>query len=479
MLSKSKYLLGLQCPKYLWTVLHEPEKIPEPDKGLQHRFDQGHLVGELAKTLFPEGENISCENFKENLDRSKEALKLRIPLFEPSFIVNGLFARADVLKPVNEDEWDIIEVKSSTGVKDVNVEDVAFQRYCYEKAGLKIRKCFLMHINNEYVKQGDIKPEELFTIEDITEHVDLLMEELPEKIKKILELVSSDKCPDIGIGVHCNSPYGCPVEECWNFLPECNVSELYRGGKKCFELIENGVHEIQDIPDDFKLNVKQEIQKECSKTGKPHINKANLKEFLDKLEYPLYYLDFETFNTAIPLFDGTRPYQQVPFQFSLHVQNGSLKHYEFLAKGKEDPRKEFGDELKKVLGEKGSIIVFNQSFEIGRLKELAEAFPEYKEWVESVIDRVVDLLVPFRNFDYYDSSQQGSASIKKVLPAITGKSYDDLDINDGSAAFLSFLHITFDDVDEKEVKKTREDLLKYCCLDTEGMVWIVEELEKF
>ncbi len=280
-------------------------------------------------------------------------------------------------------------------------------------------------------------------------------------------------CPNVTICKSCADPYNCPLEDdCWGFLPPSSVFDLSRGGKKSFELFANGIHSIKDIPEDFKLSDKQGIQHECERTGKIHVNKEKIKEFLDTLEKPAYYLDFETFSTAVPLFDGVKPYQQIPFQFSLHI-NG--KHFEFLADGG-DPRAEFIKELQKVLGKDGSIVVYNQSFEKMILKQLAEKFPEYEEWVSSVFKRIVDLYAPFRNFYYYNPKQKGSASIKKVLPAVTGKDYSDLEIADGGTASVSYLHSVYGECKEKI--KIREDLLRYCELDTEGMIWIVEDLEK-
>ncbi len=487
LLSKSKYLLGLQCPKLLWVVFNEPEKIPEPDQATQHIFDQGHLVGELAKKWFPDGIDLASEDFKGNIEKTKELLAKRKPLFEAGFMVDNLYARADLLNPVEKDEWDIIEVKSSTSVKEVNFHDVSFQKHCYEKSGLKIRKCFLMHINNKYVKEGDIDHKQLFVMEDITEDVKSAIIGIQERIKAIMNVISSKECPDIKIGPHCSDPYGCALsDDCWDFLPDNSVFNLCRAGKKAWELFELDVLYIKDISDEYKLTTNQQIQKNCEKTGKPYIKKDKIKKFLDTLKHPLYFLDFETFNTAIPLYDGVRPYQQITFQFSLYVQDkpdGKLVHHSFLAEGKEDPRLMFLSSLQKVLGEKGSIIAYNQSFEIGRLKELAEAFTDYKKWIESILPRFIDLMVPFRKFYYYNPVQQGSASIKKVLPAITGKGYDDMEISEGGTASLEFLRITQGASDgtfpdNNEIKKVRENLEKYCALDTEGMVWIVNRLKE-
>ncbi len=478
LLTKSKYLWGLQCPKLLWTAVNDKKSIPEPDRFTQHKFDQGHLVGELAKKLFPDGINISEDDFMGNIRKTKKLLSSEKPLFEAGIMQDNLYSRADVLKP-NTDGWAIIEVKSSTKVKDVNIHDVTFQKYCYEKAGLKINRCFLMHINNEYVKDGEIDPVKFFKIEDINSSVDEIYGDVPKRVEAMFKTISLDKCPKVKINSNCSNPYDCALyDSCWEYLPDNNVFCLYKGGKKSFELFEKGVETIKDIPDGCKLDNKQTIQKECEKTG-VHVDKEGIRHFLKSLVYPLYYLDFETFQTAVPLFDGTKPYQQIPFQFSLHVVKGEdVQHHSFLAEGSEDPRRKFASELKKVLGKTGSIVVYNKSFEIARLRELANAFPEYNDWVEDIIGRVVDLLAPFRNFSYYNGKQQGSASIKRVLPAITGKDYSELDINKGYDASLAFLDIAFGEVSEEERKKVRRDLEKYCCLDTEGMMWIVEELKK-
>ncbi len=477
LITKSKYLIGLQCPKYLWIAVHNKNKIPEPDKQAQHTFDEGTKVGELATKLFPLGINLANLDFQNNINQTKQSLKQRKPIFEAGFLQANLFSRADILNPINENEWEIIEVKSGTKVKDINIDDVAFQKHVYEKCGLKITKCSLMHINNEYIRKSEINPNELFIIEDITQKVNENINLVPQKIKEMQEILEQD-CPEITIHNNCNKPYDCPLTECWDFLPEHNVFSLYRIGKKSFELLENNIQEIADIPEDYKLNDKQNIQLKCAKTGKPNVNKDGIKHFLNTLNYPLYYLDFETFNTAVPLFDGTKPYQQVPFQFSLHVvqKDGKTVHHEFLYDGSSDPRPEFLKKLMEVLGSKGSIVVYNQSFEIARLKELALAFPEYEKWVLAVVDRVVDLIIPFRNFSYYNPKQKGSASLKYVLPALTGKSYEGMEIADGGDASLSFFEIAYENGENKE--KVRENLLKYCCLDTEAMVWIVNKLKE-
>ena len=481
LLSKSKYLNGLQCPKLLWTLFREPEKIPAPDTATQYIFDQGHMVGELAKKLFPDGIGIPEEGFIDNIKQTRKLLQQHKPLFEAGISVGNIYARVDILNPVDEHEWDIFEVKSSTSVKDVHLHDAAFQKFCCLQYGLAIRKCFLVHINNEYVKHGEIEPKQLFRIEDITEQVEELSNGILDRIEDMFKVVSANTCPDIAIGKHCHNPYDCHLEECWGFLPENNVFQLYRGGQKCFDLLEEGILSMQDIPDNFKLTGIQKLQKECVRSGKPYVDKEGITRFLSTLHYPLYYLDFETFSPAVPMFDGTRPYQTIPFQFSVHlVMNGNTEpeHFSFLAEGTEDPRSKLLVELKKVLGNEGSIVVYNQAFEKGVLKELGNAFPDYSGWVEGVYDRLVDLLSPFRSFHYYHPLQKGSASLKAVLPSLTGKSYEGMGIDNGEDASIAFQAVTYNDVPEEVRNQIREDLEKYCSLDTEGMIWIVDKLKE-
>jgi hypothetical protein len=484
-LTKSKYINGLQCQRLLWISVNAKDRLPEVDEAKQKLFDEGHIVGEFAKKLFFNGIDIEDEDFSKNLEETKKLLKENKPLFEPAFLVDRIYSRADILEPT-KDGWNIVEVKSSTEVKDVNIQDVAFQKYVYEKAGIKINKCFLLHINNQYVRQGEINPSELFVKEDISINVVEEIKLVPERVKEMLEIIDS-KEPVIKISDSCSKPYECPLkEECWSFLPKENsVFDLYRGGKKSWELFEKRILAIKDIPDSFELGDKQQIQLKCEKTGKVHINEKAIKEFLDKLKYPLYFLDFETYQTAIPLYNGLKPYQQIPFQFSVHKidSKGKKTHYSFISSGKKDPRKKFINAIKRKLGTKGSVIVYNQVFEQSRLKEIGEFFPLEKEVVGKIIERMTDLLIPFRNFDYYDRKQEGSASIKYVLPAMTNMTYNGMEIANGGQASIRYAYITHGDIKgnkakKEEIKKVREDLKKYCGLDTEAMILILNKLRE-
>ena len=481
-LSKSKYLNGLQCHKLLWVAVNDFARLPEVDEATQSIFDQGHYVGELAQALFPGGLNVYSTSISENLRETKAALASRKPLFEAGFAASHLFCRVDILNPAGDEGWDIIEVKSTTEVRDEHLHDVAFQRHCCKLAGLAIERCRIVYLNKEFVKSGEIDPAHLFITEDVTDRLDEFSLGIEDRIAEMLEIISSSECPDASVGQRCNSPYPCALQgECWAYLPEHHVMTLYYGKKLGEELLNRGILHIGDIPLDVKLNAKQQIQKDCVVRGQPYIDRAEIRTFLESLRYPLYFMDFETFMTAVPLYNGTSPYQAVPFQFSLHVveQAGAHpKHHSFLARGKDDPRTAFLAALKKYIGPNGTILVYYETFEKSRLKELAAAFPEYQSWVTDISGRIVDLLTPFREFSYYHPSQAGSASLKKVMPAVTGIGYEDLEISHGDIASLRYMQATFGEVSVEERNKIRKDLLKYCKQDTGGMVRIVENLAR-
>jgi hypothetical protein len=479
-ISKSAFLNGLQCPKLLWHTVNTKDLLPEPDAAQQAIFDQGHDVGALAKEMFPGGIEVCGTDRDEIIQGTTEALKLRKPLFEPAFQASGGFCRVDVLNPTQDDSWELVEVKSAASVKEIHLQDVAFQAWVLAQAGVPVRRTKLMHINSDYVRSGSVEPQKLFNLTSTTTQTSKLGRMVEAKVSKMLSIINQPSPPEVAIGPHCDNPYTCPLHDvCWKFLPQQSVMNLYRGKKKGFKLLAEGISNLRDIPDSGTLTANQAIQKRCAETGKPHVNQIAIAAFLRRLRYPVHFLDFETFNTAIPLFDGVRPYQQVPFQFSLHIVNAPGAEPEqrtFLADGHEDPRPEFMRRLRECISGPGSIVVFNAAFEKTRLRECAEFLPGYAAWVRRIERRFIDLLKPFRSFHYYHPDQRGSASIKSVLPALTGKGYEHLEIQEGTTASLEFLRVSFSDVPEAERQRVRRQLEEYCCQDTQGMIWIVDTL---
>jgi len=482
-ISKSKFLWGQQCHKLLWAAYHAKDRIPPPDAQSQAIFDQGHEVGTLAKKLFPDGIEIGqgVYDLDEVLRLTQQVVKARKPLFEAAFSHQGGYAKVDILNPVAGGAWDLIEVKSSTSVKDVYIFDLTFQAFVYAGAGLKIRRCILMLINPDFIRHGDVDPAKFFVRHDVTDRVTAASHRIKPRLEDMFRTIRLQEEPDVKIGPHCDSPYSCPLHDhCWNFLPEGNVTTLYRGKAKGFKLLADGILNIKDIPDGFPLTENQGIQRRVAVTGQPHVSKPAIQAFLRQIKYPVSFLDFETFATAIPLFNNTSPFEQVPFQFSLHIvrsPDSQPEHRMFLADGRDDPRLEFLQRLHDWLPETGSIVVYNQQFEQSRLRECCQLHPQFKSWLTGVETQFIDLLKPFRAFRYYGPGQCGSASMKSVLPTLAGHSYDHLAIQEGGTASLEYLRVHFGDVPEAERQRVRRALEAYCGQDTFGMIWIVEALQ--
>lgn len=482
LLSKSRYQAGRQCRRLLWLRCHTPETLGATDAATQFVFDQGHRVGAMAQRCYPDGQTIAWEaRFADVLRSSREALADRRPIFEAGFMHGRAYTRADILEPVGKRRWDLIEVKSTTRVKDEHIEDLAFQRHVYQGSGLSIRRSLLMHLDGSYRRQGEIDSDALFTRVDLTREVKRLQPRIEKRIAKLNATLARRTAPQVAIGSHCTSPYACPFfEDCHAFLPEHDVLSLLGGGRKAQRLLSEGVLALRDIQKS-DLTPRQALQVRAVKRGKARIDKPALRAFLETLRYPLHLLDFETVSTAIPLYDDTRPWRSVPFQYALQIieePGARPRSRSFLAQGKGDPRPRFLATLKRHLGRRGSIVAYNANFERQRLEECAERFPEHARWIRRVKRRLVDLYAPFRALSYYHPEQDGSVSLKAVLPALTGQGYDDLDVADGQHAGRAFLQLVEGEVQGDERAALRKQLKAYCQRDTEGMLWIIERLQE-
>ena len=479
LITKTKYMAGLQCLKLLWIQIHKPKLLEIEDDALQQILLAGQEVGLFARQLFPGGIAIdSSLNFWDRIKVTREALAQRRPIYEAAISSGNLYAQIDILVPVTGG-WNIVEVKSKTKIADEYYLDVAFQNYVCGKAGLPIRQCKIATINGDYAKRGPIRADKLFTVTPVSRKVAEIMPDVPKSIAAMVKALAAG-CPKTKVGGHCSTPYTCPLQgQCWAFLPRHNVFELYRCGSRAYAFMEQGILRIRDIPADTALSHYQRIQVKCVKTGKPYINTDAIAEFLNEIEYPIHFLDFETFSTPIPIFNGTNPYQQIPFQYSMHVLDAPKAkptHYSFLAEGRDDPRPKLLQSLKHTIGRSGTVLTFNMSFEKAMLKQMAEAYPENKPWIRGVLNRINDLIIPFRKFAYYHPRQHGSNSLKRVMPALTKRNYDNLTIADGSTASQEFMRVTFGDVSATDQRKVRNQLLRYCGQDSGGMINIMRRL---
>ena len=483
-ISKSKFVAGLQCEKLLWYHYRRKDEIPPPDADTLAIFAVGHRVGDLAKRLYPDGVEVPMERGRGGLaktvERTRELLPERKPLFEASFVHQGGYCRTDLLVPVENGAWDLIEVKSGTRVKPVNLEDVAFQKFVLTGEGVRLNRLFVMHVNRDCVRRGEVDPKEFFHAEDVTDEAEARVGEVSGRLGGFHATIGGAE-PVVGIGKQCSDPYECPLKEkCWGFLPEHSVAELYRVRKgKALEWIRAGRLALADIGSDH-LSEAQRVQQAAVVTGRRQVDRDAVRAWLGKLRYPVYCMDFETIMPGIPVVEGTRPYQHIPVQFSVHVlpaPGEAARHEEFLADGAGDPRPAFLAALKEAIGPEGTVLAFNMAYEERILNEVADALPEARVFVEDVAGRMEDLADPFRRFRLYHPEQRGSNSLKRVLPAWTGAGYESLGIQEGGAASREYERVTYGDAGAEERGRVREDLLRYCERDTEAMVELLAVLE--
>lgn len=476
-LSKSRIIAWKQCPKRLWLQVNKPE-LMEVDDSSKNRMQTGNIVGELAREMYSDGILIENGNLSLDLQQTSTLLKSRpdIPLFEATLQANDVLVRLDLLVP-EKASYIIGEVKSSTKVKDYHLADSAIQTWIARKSGLKISRTELVHINNSFVyrKEGDYQG--LFKASDITEQISPLEQLVPQWIEDAKTTLDG-KEPKIEIGKQCHSPLDCP------FLAYCTpevipikypLSDLK--GKITY-LADNGYQSVEEVPENELNNDKQRRIWKAVTTQTPYLDEEASKT-LSALDYPRYYIDFETVMPAIPVFINSRPYQQIPFQWSCHIEysQGEIEHYEYLGDGMNDPRKDFIATLVECLGSNGPVFVYNAAFEKTRLKELAKLFPEYHGQVETINRRVIDLLPIARN-NYYHADMHGSWSIKAVLPTVAPDlDYQDLDVAHGGMAMDAYIEMMDSNTTRDRFNYLKNGLLEYCKLDTWAMVVLAHYFE--
>ncbi len=484
-LSKSRYCRGIQCPKMLWLEKYKPDVMEESDNSSV--LEQGNVVHEVARYLFGEHINIEyTDNLNEMIKDTYRTIESYedIIITEASFNYEKNFCSVDILKK-NKDNYEIYEVKSSTGVHDVYINDASYQYYVLTSLGLNVTKCSIITINSSYERVGNIELDKLFTINDITNEVKSLQPKVKENIKKINTYMDSDIERNEAIDDHCYNPYLCPFfSYCTRNLPHPNVFDITKTpGVTAMKLYKQGYITFEDLLK-AKIGKKYRERIEYDLYDKPdHIDKLSIKEFLDTFSYPLYFLDFETYQMPIPLYDYVHPYEQVPFQYSLHYyekENGELLHTEYLGIPGTDPRRALAEQLVKEIPLNVCTLAYNMSFEKGVIKRLATIYPDLSEHLMNIHNHIKDLEDPFSKRYYYTKDMAGSSSIKKVLPALfpddPSLDYHNLDlIHNGAEAMNSFAKMAT--MSKEELEYTRERLLRYCELDTYAMVKIYKKLK--
>lgn len=485
-LSKSKYVRGLNCVKALWLTIHAPEKAAPPSAAQSYRFEQGIAVGLKAQERFPGGQAIESPSYAADraLRETRAALEGTAPaLFEAAFFHDNALVRVDVLRRLPRRQWELIEVKSTTSVKPEHVPDLAVQRHVLEGCGLAVPRAVLLHLNGgcEYPNL-----EELFEPEEITAAVREEQRQVPATLERFRRVLASAAEPVVAVGPHCDAPYECPFKpHCWAAVPPVSIFDIPRlGAEAKRELAAAGRLSLEDLPPDYPLSAAQAAFVEMVRSGRPKIDAGTIRLLLATLSFPLYFLDFETDAPAIPRLPGMRPFQPLPFQFSVHVLSapstpaaeGLLEHREHLHGDPEDPRPQLARALIQAIGEEGSIVAYNAAFERGVLEALASQVPSLAPELLRRAARLWDLLPIFREH-YLHPGFGGSASLKKVLPVLVPSlSYADLAVGEGAAAQAAWNRLIYLEPGEERTELSAA-LRDYCRLDTLAMVEIYRVLK--
>ena len=486
-LSKSRYTTGITCGKKLWLSCYKPEEAEDVSNDAV--LDNGTMVGELARGLFGNYELVEFDtNFKNMINKTNELLAKKPNIIcEASFTYDGNFCSVDILK-IDKDGVEIYEVKSSTKISNIYIDDITYQTWVLKKLGLNVKKSFIVYVNNRYVKHGELNIHEYFKIEDVTDEIDI--DSVEENVKVLKNIINKKDEPKIDLSISCHSPYPCPFfKYCTKTLPTPNVFDIgwKLDFKKKLEMYYHNHVSYEDVLEKETITNQKaldQIKSYLNNSG-PKINKDNIKEFLSKITYPLYFLDFESYQASIPTIDGTRPYQQICFQYSLHYyleEDGELFHKEYLSDDYDgNPMYGLCKRLCEDIPKNVCVIVYNDRFEKPRLKEMAELFPEFRDHLLNIRDNVIDLWKPFDNQDYYVKEMGGSSSIKVVLPSLFPNDpecdYSNLDqVHKGDQASAAYLSLPTLEKDEQD--RLRNNMLIYCGRDTFATVKLYEKLRE-
>src|SRR3989338_4193490 len=494
-ISKSEFMMFLKHPAWLWLKKYDKDKLPLPDEGLQALFDEGSLFEQYAEKLFPGAVKLGYKNGNDFSGTRYYALpdltaqeieKGTAVILQGRVEAGNITSIFDVLERVDDKTYNLYEIKSSTSVKPEHIPDLAFQAIVLETAGFSVRNMFVLHVNNKYVKQGEIDPNLITEKSDVTENVREILDETKENISKAFEMLKKKEMPNLSPryiqqGANVMGEWFNIMQVIKGEFPKYSIYKLAGPDPKTIAWLEdNGIELLNDIPLDGPLTKTQLRQIEAIKSGTQHIDKEEISNFLNELKYPLYFLDYETLAGVIPTFDGYRPYQQVPFQYSLHILSepgGELIHKEYLHTKNSDPVPALLEHLHKDIGGSGSVISWYMTFEKSRNTEMSQMHPKYEKFLSGLNDRMSDLMVPFYKGWFVDKDFFGRASIKWVLPALLPElSYKELNITNGGQAQRIWMETILKGKNAQQKEQILEDLRKYCNLDTYAMYAIYKYL---
>jgi len=488
-LSKSDYLLYLKHPAWLWLKKHDKNKLPPIDDNTQAVFDAGNLFEGYAEKLFANGIQLGFSDYASYLALPEQTMEALLggakTIFQARFEAGQLTCICDVIDVVGDKTFDLYEIKSSTSAKPEHIIDLAFQVKVIEDCGFTVRSVSVIHVNNQYVRNGDIVPKDFCVVTDVTEKVRTKADFTNTKVDEALAVAQLPDMPDptpasVGSGAFAE---WLDIFKALTDQPKDSIYDLCGlNAKKVEELERRGIRYITDIPKDFPLSPKQNLQVRATKLGQQLILNEPIRDFLRMLQYPLYFLDYETLGGIVPAFEGLRPYQQLPFQYSLHIldsPDSELRHVEYLHRDPNNPCRSLTEALRSHIGDTGSVLVWNEGFEKSCNTALATEVPELADFLNDVNSRIIDLMLPFAKGWFVDKDFNGSASIKKVLPVVVPElSYKSLGIQEGASAQRLWMQAVIDGKDSIDQEVLFADLIEYCKLDTLAMVEIFNVLRK-
>ena len=487
LITKSDYKKGVNCLKSIWLTKNDDEEIQSVEND---KFEDIELVKKQARKLYPNGTNIhNGSSLEFMLEETQKLMNNKKIIYNGNFKFENIHIKSDIINPT-ENGYELYQVKIKSNLKKDDIEtisdELSIQKYVLEKLRYKIDKVSLIHINGGYVRGTELAPQEFLKITDFTDKIKT-NEEIENNIQNIQTTINTKEEYTQDIGPYCLKPRECEFKDyCWKHINENSIFDIDGISMKLntkFKLYKNNVITFEQLKNEKKIsdNVRMQIDAELNNTE--YINKENIKAFMDTLSYPIYFLDFETFQQTIPEYEGIKPYQQIPFRYSVHYlenEESELKHIEFLAKEGVNPREEFAKSLVDNIPTDACVVVYNEGFEKRILKELAADYKQFEEHLMKLHDNVKDLMVVFSKRDYYTKDMKGSYSIKYVLPALIKENdeldYKKLNIQNGSMAMNAFAKLHTKSA--SEIENTRKDLLEYCKLDTLAMVKIWDKLKE-
>ncbi|EQA34697.1 PF11074 domain protein [Leptospira inadai serovar Lyme str. 10] len=477
-LGRSAYQAGLHCELKLWIQVKDPTAKSAEAQNQYISPKQKSILREIANRFYPEAIHARYN------DRTTRAMLARNEAVRGAALQTDFFDfRADFLLP-KLNGWEIVVVKASSSMKKSYSQELSFLRMVMEEAGFRVIQTTVLFLNSKYLYlEGEVDQNALFIRKDVSKETLAALPSTRDRAFRMLEVLEETSLPSRANIKSCEHPRSCQYpDNCLSDSPPGDLFSLREGKEETLRLWHAGIRNLSEIAEYDEFTLRQKIQINAVKSGREYLNKENLLQFMDKLRFPLYFLDFETINPPVPIYHKSNPFQHIPFLFSLHILRSNLKEepeeFSYIDDNRIDPRLGILQSLSAKIGGGGTILAFNDTFEKRCLKESVLVFPEFRNWFESIESDFLDLALPFWDFDYYHPDQDGTTSLKSVLPVLTGENYKNLTINAGYLANSEFLRIKTETISEEERKRVQSDLKKYCRMDTYALILILRKLSE-